>query len=112
MQVATTVSEWNSGGITEGKPATFVVDAYPNQVFKGTVVQVRNAPITVQNVVTYNVVIGVDNSDLRLRPGMTANVSIIIARRENVLRIPNQALRFKPRDRKSTRLNSSHSQIS
>src|SRR2546427_6596815 len=69
------------------------------------------------NVVTYNVVIGVDNSDLRLRPGMTANVSIIVASRENVLRVPNPALRFKPdwgpaRDRKSTRLNSSHSQIS
>jgi HlyD family secretion protein len=96
MQVDTNVSESDIGGITEGKSATFVVDAYPNQVFKGTVVQVRNAPITVQNVVTYNVVIGVDNSDLRLRPGMTANVSIIIARRENVLRIPNQALRFKP----------------
>jgi len=96
MQVDTNVSESDIGGITEGKPATFVVDAYPNQVFKGTVTQVRNAPITVQNVVTYNVVIGVDNTDLRLRPGMTANVSIVVARRENVLRIPNQALRFKP----------------
>ncbi len=96
MQVDTNVSESDIGGITEGKPATFVVDAYPNQVFKGAVKQVRNAPITVQNVVTYNVVIGVDNTDLRLRPGMTANVSIIVARRENVLRILNQALRFKP----------------
>ena len=96
MQVDTNVSESDIGGITEGKPATFVVDAYPNQVFKGTVTQVRNAPITVQNVVTYNVVIGVDNADLRLRPGMTANVSIIVARRENVLQIPNHALRFKP----------------
>jgi HlyD family secretion protein len=96
MQVDTNVSESDIGGITEGKPATFVVDAYPNQVFRGKITQVRNAPITVQNVVTYNVVIGVDNTDLRLRPGMTANVSIIVARRENVLRIPNQALRFKP----------------
>ena len=96
MQVDTNVSESDIGGITEGKPATFVVDAYPNQVFKGKITQVRNAPITVQNVVTYNVVIGVDNSDLRLRPGMTANVSIIIADREDVLRIPSQALRFKP----------------
>jgi HlyD family secretion protein len=96
MQVDTNVSESDIGGITEGKSATFVVDAYPNQVFKGTVMQVRNAPITVQNVVTYNVVIGVDNSDLRLRPGMTANVSLIVARRENVLLLPNQALRFKP----------------
>ena len=96
MQVDTNVSESDIGGITEGKSATFGVDAYPNQVFKGTVTQVRNAPITVQNVVTYNVVIGVDNTDLRLRPGMTASVSIIVARREDVLRIPNQALRFKP----------------
>jgi len=96
MQVDTNVSESDIGGITEGKPATFVVDAYPNQVFPGKITQVRNAPITVQNVVTYNVVIGVDNTDLRLRPGMTANVSIIVARRENVLRIPNPALRFKP----------------
>jgi HlyD family secretion protein len=96
MQVDTNVSESDIGGITEGKPATFVVDAYPNQVFKGTVTQVRNAPINVQNVVTYNVVIGVENTDLRLRPGMTANVSIILASREDVLRIPSQALRFKP----------------
>ena len=96
MQVDTNVSESDIGGITEGKPATFVVDAYPNQVFQGKVIQVRNAPITVQNVVTYNVVIGVDNTDLRLKPGMTANVSIIIASREDILKIPNQALRFKP----------------
>ena len=96
MQVDTNVSESDIGGITEGKSASFVVDAYPSQVFKGKVTQVRNAPITVQNVVTYNVVIGVDNSDLRLRPGMTASVSIIVADREDVLRIPSQALRFKP----------------
>ena len=96
MQVDTNVSESDIGGITEGKSATFMVDAFPKQVFSGTVVQVRNAPITVQNVVTYNVVIGVDNTDLRLRPGMTANASIIIDRRENVLKVPNQALRFKP----------------
>ena len=96
MQVDTNVSESDIGGITDGKPATFVVDAYANQVFKGTILQVRNAPITVQNVVTYNVVIGVDNTDLRLRPGMTANVAIIVARRDDVLRVPNQALRFKP----------------
>lgn len=96
MEVDTNVSESDIGGITEEGAATFVVDAYPGQVFKGTVTQVRNAPIVVQNVVTYNVVIGVENTDLRLRPGMTANVSIIIARHENVLRIPSQALRFKP----------------
>ena len=96
MQVDTNVSESDIGGITDGKPAMFAVDAYPNQVFKGTILQVRNAPITVQNVVTYNVVIGVDNTDLRLRPGMTANASIIVARRDDVLKVPNQALRFKP----------------
>ena len=96
MQVDTNVSESDIGGITDGKTATFVVDAYPRQVFKGTVIQVRNAPITVQNVVTYNVVIGVDNTDLRLRPGMTANASIIVARQDDVLKVPNQALRFKP----------------
>ncbi|MEK6603857.1 MAG: efflux RND transporter periplasmic adaptor subunit [Nitrospirota bacterium] len=96
MQVDTNVSESDIGGITDGKPATFVVDAYPNQVFKGTILQVRNAPITVQNVVTYNVVIGVDNTDLRLRPGMTANAAIVVASRDDVLKVPNQALRFKP----------------
>jgi HlyD family secretion protein len=96
MQVETNVSESDIGGITEGKSATFVVDAYPKQPFKGIVTQVRNAPINVQNVVTYIVVIGVDNNDLRLRPGMTANVSIIVDRREDSLKVPNQALRFKP----------------
>lgn len=96
MQVDTNVSESDIGGITVGKAASFVVDAYPNQPFAGKVVQVRNAPITVQNVVTYNVVIGVDNTDLRLKPGMTANVSIVIDRREGALRVPNAALRFKP----------------
>ncbi len=96
MQVDTNVSESDIGGITDGKPATFVVDAYPDHIFTGTILQVRNAPITVQNVVTYNVVIGVDNTDLRLRPGMTANASIMVARRDDVLKVPNQALRFKP----------------
>jgi HlyD family secretion protein len=96
MQVDTNVSESDIGGITEAKSATFVVDTYPNQRFEGKVIQVRNAPINVQNVVTYNVVIGVDNTDLRLKPGMTANVSIILDRRDDVLKVPNTALRFKP----------------
>jgi len=95
MQVDTNVSESDIGGITEGASTTFVVDAYPSHVFTGRILQVRNAPISVQNVVTYNVVVGVDNSDLRLRPGMTANVSIMVARRDDVLKVPNQALRFK-----------------
>lgn len=96
MQVDTNVSESDIGGVAEGKSATFVVDAYSNMRFKGKVIQVRNAPINVQNVVTYNVVIGVDNSDLSLKPGMTANVSVVIDRRDDVLKIPNSALRFKP----------------
>ena len=96
MEVDTNVSESDIGGITEGKEATFVVDAYPKEPFRGRVIQVRNAPITVQNVVTYNVVIGVDNNDLRLKPGMTANVSVFVERRDNILKVPNGALRFKP----------------
>ncbi|HKW87108.1 MAG TPA: efflux RND transporter periplasmic adaptor subunit [Nitrospiraceae bacterium] len=96
MQVDTNVSESDIGGITEGKEAAFTVDAYPGQLFRGRIRQVRNAPISVQNVVTYNVVIGVDNRDLRLKPGMTANVSIIVARKDEVLKVPNAALRFTP----------------
>nr|MBI3614318.1 efflux RND transporter periplasmic adaptor subunit [Nitrospirota bacterium] len=96
MQVDTNVSESDIGGIAEGKEATFTVDAYPGERFRGQVRQVRNAPISVQNVVTYNVVIGVDNKDLRLKPGMTANVSIVVARKDNALTAPNAALRFTP----------------
>lgn len=96
MQVDTNVSESDIGGIAEGKEATFTVDAYPGVPFSGTIRQVRLAPINVQNVVTYNVVVGVDNKDLRLKPGMTANVSIVVAQRDNVLKVPNAALRFVP----------------
>ena len=96
MQVDTNVSESDIGGITEGKDAIFTVDAYPGTPFSGTIRQVRLAPINVQNVVTYNVVVGVDNKDLRLKPGMTANVSIVVAQRDQVLKVPNAALRFMP----------------
>lgn len=96
MQVEANVSESDIAGVTEGKTAYFTVDAYPGQQFKGQVRQVRNAPINVQNVVTYHVVIGVDNRDLRLKPGMTANVAIEVARRDDVLKLPNAALRFTP----------------
>jgi HlyD family secretion protein len=96
MQVDTNVSESDIGGITEGKEATFTVDAYPGYPFAGTIRQVRLAPINVQNVVTYNVVVNVDNQDLRLKPGMTANVSIVVAQRDAVLTVPNAALRFTP----------------
>lgn len=94
MQVDTNVSEADIGGVTPGKPAAFTVDAYPGEQFRGMVRQIRNSPISIQNVVTYDVVIEVDNRDLRLRPGMTANVSIIVAQIEAALKIPNPALRF------------------
>lgn len=96
MQVDTNVSESDIGGMMEGKEATFTVDAYPGVRFRGAIRQVRLAPINVQNVVTYNVVVAVDNQDLRLKPGMTANVSIVVAERDQVLKVPNAALRFTP----------------
>jgi HlyD family secretion protein len=96
MQVDTNVSESDIGGIGEGKDATFSVDAYPGVRFSGSIRQVRLAPINVQNVVTYNVVVAVDNQDLRLKPGMTANVSIVVAQKEQALKVPNAALRFSP----------------
>jgi HlyD family secretion protein len=96
MQVDTNVSESDIGGMTEGKEATFTVDAYPGAQFAGVIRQVRLAPINVQNVVTYNVVVAVDNEDLRLKPGMTANVSIIVSQKDQVLKVPNAALRFSP----------------
>ncbi|MCI0426427.1 MAG: efflux RND transporter periplasmic adaptor subunit, partial [Nitrospiraceae bacterium] len=104
MQVNANVSESDIGGVAEGKQASFRVDAYPKQFFEGTVTQVRNAPISIQNVVTYDVVITVDNRALKLKPGMTANVMIVTAKKENPLRVPNGALRFRmpavPVDRK------------
>ncbi|MGQ0666214.1 MAG: efflux RND transporter periplasmic adaptor subunit [Nitrospiraceae bacterium] len=96
MQVDTNVSESDIGGMTEGKDATFTVDAYPGVQFAGVIRQVRLAPINVQNVVTYNVVVAVNNQDLRLKPGMTANVSIVVAQKDHVLKVPNAALRFSP----------------
>lgn len=108
MQVNANVSESDIGGVTEGKQANFRVDAYPKQFFEGRVTQVRNAPINIQNVVTYDVVITVDNRGLKLKPGMTANVTIVTAKKENPLRVPNGALRFRmpgvPVDRKVTQV--------
>jgi HlyD family secretion protein len=95
MEVNANVSESDIGGVVEGRGANFRVDAYPKQFFEGTVTQVRNAPISIQNVVTYDVIITVDNRDLKLKPGMTANVTIITANKENPLRVPNGALRFR-----------------
>ncbi len=96
MEVDTNTSESDVGGMKEGDKATFTVDAYPNRVFQGTLTQIRQSPQTVQNVVTYDAVIGVDNSDLALMPGMTAATQIVIDQRSDVLRVPDQALRYAP----------------
>jgi HlyD family secretion protein len=96
MQIDSNVAEADVGAVEAGQDVDFTVDAFPTRTFHGKVVQVRNAPITVQNVVTYDTVIGVENKDLKLKPGMTANVSIIIAHKDNVLEIKNAALRFRP----------------
>jgi HlyD family secretion protein len=96
MQVDTNVSESDIGGIVDGDEGYFTVDAFPNRTFHGTVSQVRQAPQTLQNVVTYDVVVSVDNADLALKPGMTAASRIITDERKNVLRVPSQALRFVP----------------
>jgi len=94
MQIDTNVAEADIGNVKVGQDVEFTVDAYSDITFKGRVWQVRNAPITVQNVVTYDVVIKVDNPEFKLKPGMTANVSIIISIKKDVLKIPNAALRF------------------
>jgi HlyD family secretion protein len=96
MQVDTNVSESDIGGIKEGDEATFTVDAFPKRVFEGKVTQVRQSPQTVQNVVTFDAVVGVDNRDLALKPGMTAATRIVVDQRSDVLRVPNQALRYVP----------------
>ncbi len=96
MQIDTTVDEADIASVKVGQDVEFNVDAYPDVTFKGKVNQVRNASTIVQNVVTYDVVVSVDNRDMRLMPGMTADVSIITSVVRNVLRIPNIALRFKP----------------
>lgn len=96
MQIDAAVAEADVGGIIEGQNVDFTVDAYPYRTFHGEVVQVRNSPTTVNNVVTYDAVIGVTNADYKLKPGMTANVSILIAQRPDALRVPNSALRFRP----------------
>ena len=96
MQIEANVSEADIGGVQIGQAATFLVDAFPGRTFEGKVHLVRYAPVTVENVVTYVTVIDVANPKLELRPGMTATVSIVLARRENVVTVPNAALRFKP----------------
>lgn len=96
MQINTSVDEADIGRVHTGQDVSFTVDAYPDTFFVGKVSEVRNAPTTVSNVVTYDVIIKVDNPQLKLKPGMTANVSITVETRHDALRIPNAALRFKP----------------
>lgn len=97
MEIDTSVDEADISRVKVGQPVTFTVDAYPDIRFKGTVIQVRNSPVVTQNVVTYVVVVSVNNKDMQLKPGMTANVSIETARKENVLKLPSAALRFRPK---------------
>ena len=103
MQVDTNVSESDIGGIKEWNKAIFTVDAFPKRNFEGTISQVRQSPQTVQNVVTYDVVVSIDNTDLALKPGMTAATRVITDERTNVLRVPSQALRYAPADRSGPR---------
>jgi HlyD family secretion protein len=96
MQVDTSVAEADVGKLAAGMEASFVVDAFPDERFKGVIRQIRNSPQTQQNVVTYDAVIDVNNPDLKLRPGMTANTTVVYADRQDVLKVPNAALRFRP----------------
>ncbi|PYL66941.1 MAG: hypothetical protein DMF20_04925 [Verrucomicrobia bacterium] len=98
MQIDANVAEADVGVVKIDQNVDFTVDAFPMETFRGKVVQVRNAPITVQNVVTYDTVIGVSNPELKLKPGMTANVSIIVAHKDDVFQIKNAALRYRPPD--------------
>jgi len=98
MRIEAQISEADVGGVAEGQTVTFAVDAYPTLTFTGQVNQVRYEPVTNQGVVNYVAIVDVDNADLKLRPGMTANASVVTAKRENVLRLPNAALRFRPPD--------------
>jgi len=96
MQVDTNVDESDVGGVAKGQQATFMVDSYPGTTFRGEVADIREAPIITQNVVTYDVVITVNNSELKLFPGMTANVTILTAKLDDTLKVPNSVLRFRP----------------
>ncbi len=102
MRIEAAVSEADVGGVAEGQTVKFTVDAFPNHTFSGRVSQVRFEPVTSQNVVTYVAIVDVRNEDLKLRPGMTANATIITSERRNVLRVPNAALRFRPSETAQT----------
>ena len=101
MEVHTNVDEADVGNIREGQDVSFTVDAHPNRRFRGKVLQVRNSPQVIQNVVTYDAVVRINNKDMLLKPGMTANVQFLVSEKEDVLTIPNMALRFKPPEEKS-----------
>ncbi|MBI3064954.1 MAG: efflux RND transporter periplasmic adaptor subunit [Deltaproteobacteria bacterium] len=101
MEVHTSVDEADVGNVWETQEVTFTVDAFPTRRFRGKVSQVRNAPSMVQNVVTYNAVVRIDNKELLLKPGMTANVQFLVSQKEDVLSIPNMAIRFKPPEEKN-----------
>jgi HlyD family secretion protein len=96
MQIEAKVSEADIGRVQVGQRVKFTVDAFPGETFPGEVSQVRNAPVLDQNVVTYDTIIEVKNPELKLKPGMTANITIVVAQRDNVLKVPNAALRFRP----------------
>ncbi|MCC6995390.1 MAG: efflux RND transporter periplasmic adaptor subunit [Deltaproteobacteria bacterium] len=96
MEIHTSVAESDVGVLRDGMDVEFTVDAFPGERFKGKVTQIRNSPVTVQNVVTYDAVIRVDNGELKLRPGMTANVTFIVADHADVVAVPSTALRFAP----------------
>ncbi|MGJ0507596.1 MAG: efflux RND transporter periplasmic adaptor subunit [Methylocystis sp.] len=96
MQVDTNVSESDIGSVNGGDRATFTVESFPNRTFSGRVTEVRQSPQTIQNVVTYDAVVGVRNQDQALKPGMTATTRIIVDERQDVLRVPDQALRYQP----------------
>jgi HlyD family secretion protein len=101
MEVHTNVDEADVGNISDGQDVSFTVDAHAQRRFRGKVNQVRNAPINVQGVVTYNSVVRINNKELLLKPGMTANVQFLVAQKEDALAIPNVALRFRPPEEKN-----------
>src|SRR5262249_55448966 len=96
MQVNASIDEADIGNISSSSQARFMVDAFPNEYFNGRIHEIRLNPTTVQNVVTYNAILDIDNPDLRLKPGMTANITITVDQRDNFLKIPNAALRYSP----------------
>ncbi len=105
MQIDAMVAEADVGGVEVEQDVSFTVDAFPMRTFHGKVIQVRNSPVVTQNVVTYDTVIEVNNRDLKLKPGMTANVSIVVSQKDEVIKIPNAALRFRLPDSVAVKTN-------